>query len=547
MVTRDGVVLRSDVYRPAGSGQYPVLLQRTPYNKHQQIADGLAAAKRGYVFIVQDVRGREASDGEWYPFQHEGPDGYDAVEWAAGLPCSNGRVGMIGGSYPGIVQLLAAVENPPHLVAIHPGVAPSGIYEQLIYQDGAFLQSLAQVWGASVALNEHERRIRDSANLSHWDSRIPPAQQPLLDLGSVADLAPYYRDWIAHPTFDDYWKRWSFERMYERIKVPVFHVGAWYDCFQIGTLRNYVGLRAAAGTAAARAGQRLLMMPGGHAGPEPRVGEIDFGPGSPLPIWEISLRWFDWQLKGVENGCSREKPVRIFVMGDNVYREENEWPLSRAVTKRMYLHSQGHANSLSGDGRLSPEPPGAEPPDCFLSDPADPVPTHGGATLGIVSPGPGPRDQRSVETRPDVLVYTSDALTEEVEVTGPVSLDVYVSSSAVDTDLVGKLVDVAPDGRAINLTEGILRLRYRNSFEAPELMTPGQVYRVTVDLWATSNVFKPGHRIRLEVAGSSFPRFSRNLNHAGSPETSTERVVARSLIHHDESHPSALILPLIPR
>ncbi len=547
MSTRDGVVLRADIYRPAGAGRHPVILQRTPYDKHQHIGDGIAAAKRGYVFIAQDVRGREASEGEWYPFKHEGADGYDAVEWAAGLPYANGRVGMIGGSYPGIVQLLAAVENPPHLVAIHPGVAPSGIYEQLVYQDGAFLKSLAQAWGGSVALNEHQRRIRDSANLTYWDWRLSPAQHPLLELGSAADVAPYYRDWIAHPTFDDYWKRWSFEEMYERIKVPSFHVGAWYDCFQVGTLRNYVGLRSRAGTAAARAGQRLLMMPGGHAGPEPRVGEVDFGPDSPLPIWEISLRWFDWHLKGIENGAAQEKPVKIFVMGDNVYRDEDEWPLARAVMTRMYLRSHGCANGLAGEGRLSRERPGVEPPDRYVYDPADPVPTHGGATLGIVSPGPGPRDQRAVEERQDVLVYTSDALTEELEVTGPVSLEVYVSSSAVDTDLVGKLVDVWPDGRAINLTEGILRLRYRNSFEKPELMVPGQVYKVTVDLWATANVFKLGHRLRLEVSSSSFPRFSRHLNHGGSPESSTESVVATNIIHHDADRPSALILPCIPR
>jgi putative CocE/NonD family hydrolase len=454
---------------------------------------------------------------------------------------------MIGGSYPGIVQLLAAIENPPHLVAIHPGVAPSGIYEQLIYQDGAFLQSLAQAWGASVALNEHHRNIRESANLTYWDWRIPPAQHPLLDLGSVGGLAPYYRDWIRHPTLDAYWKRWSFERMYDRIKVPVFHVGAWYDCFQAGTLRNYAGLRTQAGTAVARTGQRLLMMPGGHAGPEPQVGEMDFGPASPLPLWEMSLRWFDWHLKGLDNGMANERPVKLFVMGDNVYRDEDEWPLARAVPTRMYLRSQGKANSLAGDGRLSRDAPGAEPPDRFVYDPANPVPTHGGATLGIVSPGPGPRDQRVVEGRPDVLVYTSEALTEELEVTGPVSLEVYVSSSAVDTDLVGKLVDVWPDGRAINLTEGILRLRYRNSFEKPELMNPGQVYKVTLDLWSTANVFKPGHRLRLEVTSSSFPRFSRNLNHGGSPEKSSFSVIATNVIHHDADHPSALILPVVPR
>lgn len=547
MTTRDGETLRADIFRPKASGQFPVILLRTPYNKYSNLREGLKGAERGYVFIIQDVRGREASGGEWYPFKYEINDGYDAVEWAAKLPYSNGRVGLFGGSYPGATQMLAAISSPPHLVAMFPEVTGSNYYMHWAYQGGAFVQSLAQAWAGALSLNENTRKISGSALMSYWDTYAPVIKYPFLDVDGARDLATYYRDWIEHPTYDAYWKQWAIDEHHHKITVPGYHVAAWYDLFQDGSIRNYTGIKARGGSEAARNGQRLLIIPGGHAGWGETIGEVNFGPKAPISTWDIAMRWFDWHLKGVDNGMANEKPVKIFVMGDNVYRDEDEWPLARAVKTRLYLRSGGRANSLAGDGRLSREAPGAEPPDRFVYDPANPVPTHGGATIGIPYAPPGPYDQRVVEGRPDVLVYTTEPFTEEMEVTGQVSLDVYVSSSAVDTDLVGKLVDVAPDGRAINLIEGILRLRYRNSFEKPELMNPGQVYRVNLDLWSTSNVFKPGHRLRLEVSSSSFPRFSRNLNHGGSSEKSASAVIATNVIHHDAERPSALIIPVIPR
>jgi putative CocE/NonD family hydrolase len=248
-------------------------------------------------------------------------------------------------------------------------------------------------------------------------------------------------------------------------------------------------------------------------------------------------------LKGIDDGISREKPVKIFVMGRNAWRDEDEWPLARAQYTRYYLHSGGKANTLAGDGGLSTAVPGAEPADRYVYDPADPVPTHGGAVIGVP---PGAMDQRAVEARPDVLVYTTPAFSQDTEVTGPVSLEIYISSSAVDTDLTGKLVDVWPNGFAQNLTDSILRLRYRNSMEKAQLMNPGQIYKVTVDLWSTANVFLAGHKLRLEVSSSNFPRFDRNPNTGGSPESSAMAIKATNVIYHDPAHPSALILPVVP-
>jgi putative CocE/NonD family hydrolase len=544
---RDGTILRTDIYRPKGDGPFPVIVVRTPYNKYTNAAEGIKAAGRGYVFIIQDCRGREGSGGEWYPFRSEASDGYDTVEWAAALPYSSGKVGLFGGSYPGAAQMLAATASPPHLAAIFPEITGSNYYAHWAYQGGAFNQGLAQAWGSVLSLNEHQRKISGSALMSYHDLMAPPVKYPLIDPASARGVGSYYYDWIEHPTYDAYWKQWSIEEQFEKIKVPGLHVAAWYDVFQDGSIRNYLGIKRAGGTEAARQNQRLVVIPGGHAGFGRKIGEVDFGPAAQLSTWDLALRWFDWHLRGIDDGISREKPVKIFVMGENVFRDEDEWPLARAVPTRYYLRSQGAANSLAGDGWLSRDAPGSEPADSFVYDPANPVPAQGGASLGIPFAPPGPYDQRVVEGRPDVLVYTTPAFEQPVEVTGPVSLEVYVSSSAVDTDLVGKLVDVAPDGRAINLCEGILRLRYRNSFEAPELLNPGQVYKVAIDLWSTANVFLPGHRLRIEIASSCFPRFSRNLNHGGSSEKSAAAVKATNTILHDRDHPSALIVPLIPR
>jgi putative CocE/NonD family hydrolase len=331
------------------------------------------------------------------------------------------------------------------------------------------------------------------------------------------------------------------------VRVPVLSVAAWYDLFQDGSLRNYVGLSRHAATEEARRGQRLMIIPGGHAGFGRKIGDVDFGKDSVVDLEGYGYRWYDHLMKGIDNGIDREKPVRIFIMGSNVWRDEDDWPLARAKATRYYLHSGGRANTLGGDGALGAGAPGAEPPDRYVYDPADPVPTHGGSVLGdTANYPPGPLDQRSIEARGDVLVYTTPAFQKDTEVTGPVSLELYISSSAPDTDFMGKLVDVAPDGTAINLTDGVLRARYRNSMEKAELMNPGDTYRITVDLWSTANVFLAGHRMRLEVTSSCFPRFDRNPNTGASPEAAGPGVAATNSIYHDGAHPSALVVPVVP-
>jgi putative CocE/NonD family hydrolase len=546
---RDGVVLRADIYRPSEGGKFPVLLQRTPYDKRGSVDFGPKAAARGYVVIIQDVRGRYTSEGDWYTFKHESHDGYDTVEWAAALPYSNGKVGMFGASYVGATQMLAAIARPPHLAGIFPVVTASNYHDGWTYQGGAFEQWFNESWTSGLAQDTLNRRVQRANNpILDWIWKLPLAAYPLLDMRSAETLAPYFADWLAHPDYDDYWKPWSIEDHHADIQVPAYHVGGWYDIFMGGTLRNYAGIKAHGGSEAARRGQRLMIGPWYHGPFSGQSGDVDFGPEAKGDTDELMLRWYDYLLKDEKNGLEREKPVKIFVMGENVWREEDDWPLARARSTRYYLHSGGEANFLTGNGMLSTESPRTEPSDVFVYDPAQPVPTVGGGLCcdneHLAS---GAFDQRAVESRADVLVFTTPAFNQDFEVTGPVSLELYASTSAVDTDFTAKLVDVWPNGFAQNLTDGILRARYRNSHEKPEFMNPGEVYKLSIDIWATSNVFRKGHRLRLEVSSSNFPRFNRNPNTGEDPGRSTRMVKATNTIYHDREHLSALILPVVPR
>jgi len=546
---RDGVTLRADIYRPKIDGQFPVLLTRTPYDKTGTMGLGLLAAARGYVVIAQDVRGRFASEGDWYPFKYESQDGYDTVEWAAALPYSNGKVGMFGGSYVGATQFLAAIAAPPHLAGICPNITASNDHDGWTYQGGAFEQWFNESWTTGLAMNSMRRRLEKSGDALGGSKVLPLTSYPVVEAPSPAGVASYFTDWLAHPDFDAYWKQWSIEDHYGQIQVPVFSLGAWYDIFLGGSLKNFSRLKAEGGTDAARRGQRLLVYIGGHAGgPTSRqVGAVDFGEKAPFVLNDVMLRWYDSLLKGQANGVEKEKPVKIFVMGKNEWREEDDWPLARSKSTRYFLHSAGAANGLSGDGTLSALAPGEEKHDQYVYDPGDPVPTIGGPLCCEALPtGIGPQDQRPAEARSDVLVYATPAFAKDTEVTGPVSLDLYVSTSAVDTDFTGTLVDVWPNGFAQNLTAGILRLRYRNSPEKAELANPGETYHITVDLWATSNVFLAGHKLRLEISSSNFPRFDRNLNTGEEQARATRMVKATNAIYHDKTHPSAVILPVVP-
>ena len=544
---RDGVTLRADIYRPRSEGKFPVLLQRTPYDKQNSMAFGMKAAAKGYVVVIQDVRGRYTSDGEWYVFKHESEDGYDTVEWAAALPFSDGRVGMFGGSYVGATQMLAAIAHPPHLAGICPVVTASNYHNGWTYQGGAFEQWFNESWTSGLAQDTLNRLVKANTNARKGEDVLPLSRYPLFNRHLSEDemmpaVAPYFLDWLSHPDYDDYWKRWSIEENYASIQVPALTVAGWYDIFQGGALKNYEGMLTRAGNEAARKNQRLLVMIGGHAGSGRKIGDVDFGPAAAeYNEDEVTLHWYDYLFYGEQNHFATRKPVRIFVMGKNAWRDEDEWPLARAKETKYFL-SSGSATA----GVLAAEAAPGKGSESYVYDPMNPAPTVGGPLCCDAEHlAAGPQDQRPVEARADVLSFSTPALAEDTEVTGPVTLQLYASSSAVDTDFTAKLVDVWPNGYAQNLTEGILRASYRDSESKPQPLKPGEVYPLKIDLWSTSNVFLKGHRIRLEVSSSNFPRFDRNLNTGKSAASEQTSVKATNTIYHDPKHPSALLLPIV--
>jgi putative CocE/NonD family hydrolase len=557
MKTRDGVILHADIYRPKSSEKFPVILMRTPYDKSVSwaVSPVFKMVPRGYVVIIQDVRGRYTSEGEWYPFKHEQADGYDAVEWAAALPYSDGKVGMMGASYVGATQMLAAIAQPPHLTAIAPNMTASNYHDGWTYQSGALEQWFDQNWTSQLAQNTLERLIHENTDARVGSATLPIANYSVFNFGQLpadaqltAAIAPYYLDWLVHPDYDDYWKQWSIEENFPKIAVPMLQVGGWYDIFNAGTLRNYMGAKAHGATEAARTEQHLLIEIGGHSGFGRRIGDVDFGPHALENAYtDVILDWYDFLFKGIKNQFATDKPVRLFVMGANEYRLEDDWPPPQARSTKYFLHSNGKANSVRGEGSLSTSAPKSEPADSYIYNPANPAPTMGGPLCcDAEHMEPGPRDQRAIENRDDVLVYSIGPLPTDLEVTGPVTADLFVKSSAVDTDFTAKLVDVTPDGFAQDLTEGILRMRYRSSPEHATFMNPGQIYEISLDLWATSNVFLKGHSLRLEISSSNFPRFDRNLNTGEEIKFARTMATANNTILHDAQHPSSLILPVMP-
>jgi putative CocE/NonD family hydrolase len=559
---RDGVQLATDTYRLDSAASAPVLLARTPYGKERAVAfsntfDILRAVQAGgYAVVVQDVRGRFGSEGEFDPMFNESRDGVDTIAWAAAQPWSGGVVGTFGPSYLGATQWLPARQQPQALRAMAPSVTHADMYEGQTYQGGAKLLHDLR-WAVEDIIPEEVRRRRARG----W---IPPEGGTSLDLDTalawlplgshpvIRELAPFYADRLAHPTADAYWCPVSPCAAYEQVSVPALNISGWYDVFLWGTVQNYQGMRQRGGTDHARHNQRLIIGPWSHMNFSGRFPEREFGAAASSDAVDLSglqLRWFDRWLKGTGNGVESEPPVTIFVMGIDRWRTEADWPLPGTQYRPWYLHSAGRANTLHGDGTLSAEPPGGEPPDVYLYNPRRPVPTVGGQVILPGTNAMGPRDQQAVETRDDVLVYTTSVLDRPVEVTGPVELRLFAASSARDTDFTGKLVDVYPDGRAMILTEGILRARYRTSMTSPEPLEPDTAYEFRLDLWATANVFLPGHRIRLEVTSSNFPRFAPNSNTGGdiASETADQYRPAVNRIFHDAEHPSCLILPVIER
>jgi len=531
---RDGIVLRANLFRPPGEGKFPTILVRTPYGKGTAISTGYQAfVDHGYAVLAQDVRGRYDSAGEFDAWHQEGPDGNDTIDWIARQSWSNGNVGMIGGSYVGIAQWQAALENNPHLKAIFPVVSGSDDYRDRFYSTGGAMKLGHRISWIADNLHPPTFTVPPFLNLI-W--HLPLATSDMAASGKVS--VNFYQPAIAHPSYDAFWKALSVREHLDKLRIPVFSVGGWYDNYAQSDLEAFAALRSASKTA------YTVIGPWPHNMSVPFEG-VDFGPNSTFPVLEVQLAWFDHWLKSGKE--FRRAPLKIFVMGANNWRDEREWPLKRAKITPYYFSSKGYANTVFGNGEMTHHAPLRDSFDKFTYDPLKPVQTTGGAVCCNPAIFPwGPLDQRPVEQRKDVLVYTSQLLKKELEVTGSIQVQLYVSTSATDTDFTAKLVDVFPDGMARNLTDGILRLRYRNGLEKPVLAVPGEVYPITIDAGVTSNVFLPGHRIRVEISSSNFPRFDRNLNTGRAQAAETEVRQAQQIVHHSRKRPSHILLPVIP-
>jgi putative CocE/NonD family hydrolase len=543
---RDGVRLASDILIPPGAGPFPTVLTRTPYGKNRWLLpDPEAYPRHGYVLVGQDCRGRYGSQGDWFPFVNEAQDGYDTIEWIAQQPWSNGRVGMVGGSYQGLTQWAAASTCPPHLTCIVPQETPVNHYENAVYRGGAMQLGVYYPW-ALYCDDRGECQHIPRQQLPELFRTLPLAEA---DRAAVREI-PHWRTWVAHPRYDAFWEPQNFEAALERISVPALNIGGWYDMYPHDALHCFAKAQAHGGSMQARQGARAIIGPWTHGtwcrGKGGRkYGELDFGPESELEVDAQVLRFLNRWLKNEDDGLDREPPLWLFVMGRNQWRRAWQWPLEGTREQRLYLHSRGKANSAGGDGILSAEPPADEPPDRFRYDPLDPAPTVGGGHSGNFAGIPaGPLDQRSVEQRRDVLVYTTQPLPEDLAVIGPVCLHLVVASSATDTDFTGKLVDVYPDGRAIIIGDSIRRASCRESTREPSPIVPAQTYELTIDLGATANCFLRGHRIRVEVSSSSFPRYARNLNTGLDSGQTTQVVVADQTVYHQRGLESWLELPV---
>ena len=565
---RDGVRLATDVWIPAGRPA-PVLLVRLPYGKdmvalyaYGLVPNFFALIEAGYAVVYQDCRGTFRSGGEFTPMVNEPSDGADTVAWLVEQPWCDGNIGTFGASYLGFVQWASASASD-HLKAIAPAVTTTDYYATPWYSEGGALSLHAiQTWTTLMALAGAQRAMAAgsgdpqalmglvgmAADPDSHLAELPVRVRPLLE-----KQWPWWAEILAHPARDQFWRDLSVAERFADITVPALNIGGWFDIFAGSTARTFTELKKRGGSAEARDGQRLIIGPWDHLNSTGVYPDRQFGLMADARYADLTgahQRFFDRWLRGRAGALDGSAPVRIFVMGLDQWRDEQDWPLPDTSYVDYYLDSSGRANTADGDGGLGAEPPGRQHADTYLYDPRRPVPTLGGRVMSPATANEaGPVDQRRAESRDDVLCYTTPVLERPVEVTGHVSLTLFAASSAPDTDFTGKLVDVFPDGRAIFLTDGILRARYRNSLADPELLTAGQIYELAIDLSVTSNVFLPGHRIRLEVSSSNFPRFDRNTNTGGTiTEDSEDDVqVAVNRIFHGPGHPSRLVLPVIDR
>ena len=541
---RDGVKLYADVYRPAAAGRYPTLVIRTPYGTQRENS-GIHGklprlAREGYAVVNQDVRGRYESEGQWDPFRFEAQDGYDTIEWAAKQPWSNGKVCTEGGSYLGHVQWAAASQSPPSLVCAFPAVASTNIYANWLTQGGAFRLSFNYGWGVVRMPNrimqpQWWHTGKDASPELTYEKILPHLPLMTGDQESAHSTVKHYRDWLTHESYDAYWKSISDEERFGKVKVPIHTSGGWFDIFLAGTINGYVGMRQHGGTPEARAAARMTVGAWGH-GQSQKYGDLDFGPANDEHLADYEMRFFDHYLKGIDNGIDREPPVRLFYMGVNRWKQERDWPIPGTKFTPWYLAPGGRLTATkpeSGSTRYS-------------YDPANPVPTTGGNNCCGTPTAAGPVNQRVLEARSDIVGFTSEALTAPLAIAGPVKMMLHAATDGPDTDWMVKLIDVYPNGDAFPMAEGMLRARFRGGLDKPELLKANQTYEFAVDMIGTAVVFQPGHRIRVDITSSNFPQFDRNTNTGEPLATAAKLRVAQQTIHHSATHPSHIVLPVVP-
>ena len=543
---RDGVGLSADLYLPNGdgphgNGSFPMALLRTIYGKQEPryVAWARAFLDRGYAAVLQDCRGRYDSDGEWVPYVCEIPDGYDTHEWIGEQEWCDGNIGTFGLSYPGFTQSAPATLRSKYLKGLVPIASQQDNYGH--HRVNGVIALATSMFFVTIL-----RRSLQTEAVAQLDLNALLRQLPLnTALEELGDNS-YYREVLAHEKYDAFWSSYSLRDKYSEVEVPSYFITGWYDSLLHETITVFNGWRANARTSEARDKTKLLIGPWSHQvspwgkaqlGPNGEFEDRAFGPDAPGDAIAEHLRWYDTRLKGVDTGMDDEPPIKLFVMGANEWRFESEWPLARTQWTDFYLDVNGDLSTEASDneGAIS-----------FDYDPNDPVPSWGGQYQSLDRTGP--RDRSEIETRDDVLIFESDVLEEGIEVTGPIRATIFGSSNCLDTDFTAALIDVEPDGKAIILCEGICRARFRNGTDDPQLMNPGEIYEFTIDMWDTSNLFKAGHRIRMEISSSNFPRYDRNLNSGGpigyeGPEAIK---VARNTLHVGGATPSRLVLPVIP-
>jgi hypothetical protein len=550
--TTDGAELATDVYLPEGAGSFPVLLTRTPY--HRAFATGGDPAgmsqvsyylDRGYAFVVQDVRGKYDSTGQFRPLVHEAVDGQRTLDWIAEQRWCNGRIGMVGLSYLGIVQVPAAAGGHEALRCIVPMVAPQSFFTDWIRYDGCFALANMVRW----PFTHNVCSTKPTAGHFTWSELVR-----LKSLGEIEErvgaVAPELREWVAHDRYDDYWRAIDQHEMYDAVGAAGMHAGGWFDHLTRGQFQAYRAISDRGATERARGSQRLVIGPWGHSrGGQREYGEWDFGPAGALNFADYRQRFLDLWLREIDDGITEEPPVRLFLMGENRWIGLEDWPPPEAETHELHLSSGGGAIGLGGDGRLTREATADEGADTFSYDPDDPVPTHGGQIYwGMSDVGmseAGPVEQRQILSRDDVLYYRGERLTGPLRVVGEVELDLWLASDAEDTDVIAKLCVVEPDGRVISLIVGSLRLRYRNSWSDPEPLSPGEPTQVRLHLGNLAYTFPEASRIALMVTSSDFPRILPHPNTMEPTWSGAPRRAARNTVLHDSKHPSKLLLPVL--